>query len=196
MIIWLNGNFGAGKTSTATALQSLWPGSILFDPEVLGIGLRLWTPPQAFIRDFQDIQLWRDLVVTTCAGLVAEWGRPLIVPMTLLRPPYFHHIVGGLREIEADLYHFCLTAPVEVLRARATERAHEQGEGGDLTWLEERWAAYDAFDPLFAEHVDTTTGTPGDIARLVASRLPSPLPVTLGRARWTNWIDEPSAGHR
>lgn len=194
MIVWLNGNFGAGKTSTASALQSQWPGSILFDPEVLGVGLRLWTPPQAVVRDFQDLELWRDLVVTTCTGLVAEWGRPLIVPMTLLRPAYFHNVVGRLREGGADLHHFCLTAPVEVLRARATQRAVAQQEGGDLTWLEERWATYDAFDPLFAEHVDTTTGTVDDIARLVASRLPSPLPAKVGPARWPDWIEQRPVG--
>lgn len=33
MIIWLNGTFGAGKTTTAHELAKLVPGSRLFDPE-------------------------------------------------------------------------------------------------------------------------------------------------------------------
>ncbi len=187
MIVWLNGNFGVGKTSTAAELCALWPGSISLDPEEIGVGLRASQPREALVRDFQRIQLWRDLVVATCSGLVAEWGRPVVVPMTVLRPAYFRDIIGRLRESGQDVRHFCLTAPDEVLRARAQERSLKRQDGGDLTWMEERWAEYDPFDPLFGEHVDTTAGTAYDIARLIMSRLPHPLPVTVGPARWTEW---------
>lgn len=189
MIVWLNGNFGAGKTSTATELSTLWPGAIVFDPEIIGVVLRMWTPPGAVIRDFQRIELWRELVATTCAGLVTEWGRPVIVPMTLLRPSYFEEIVGRLRLSGSEVHHFCLTAPVEVLRVRALDRARQQGEGEDLGWLEERWEEYDASNPLFAEHIDTTTGTAHDVAGFIAARLPHPLPASAGPARWREWSD-------
>ncbi len=33
MIVWINGAFGAGKTTTATLLTEAMPGSLLFDPE-------------------------------------------------------------------------------------------------------------------------------------------------------------------
>ncbi|WP_228834433.1 AAA family ATPase [Nocardia abscessus] len=33
MIIWLNGTFGAGKTTTAGELTALLPGSRIFDTE-------------------------------------------------------------------------------------------------------------------------------------------------------------------
>lgn len=187
MIIWLNGNFAAGKTSTAAELHAMWPGSLLLDPEVIGVALRAVTPRQAVVRDFQDIQLWRELVVTTCAGLVAEWGRPLIVPMTLLRPDYFREVVVRLQEDGVDVRHFCLIAPVDVLRARARRRAEEGQHGDDLTWLEERWAAYDAVDPLFGEHIDTTNASAHDIAVSIAAKMPQPLPGNVGTARWTSW---------
>ena len=41
MIVWLNGTFGAGKTTAAHELLDLLPGSTLYDPELLGSGLRL-----------------------------------------------------------------------------------------------------------------------------------------------------------
>jgi hypothetical protein len=40
VIIWLNGTFGAGKTTTAAELLTLLPGSRLFDPETVGFMLR------------------------------------------------------------------------------------------------------------------------------------------------------------
>ena len=36
MIVWINGTFGAGKTSTARELVDLIPQSTLFDPELIG----------------------------------------------------------------------------------------------------------------------------------------------------------------
>ncbi len=36
MIVWLNGTFGAGKTTTAAELQTLMPGARVFDPETVG----------------------------------------------------------------------------------------------------------------------------------------------------------------
>ncbi len=40
MIIWLNGIFGCGKTSTAAELHALIPSSRVFDPDGLrGAGL-------------------------------------------------------------------------------------------------------------------------------------------------------------
>ena len=36
MIVWLNGTFGCGKTTTAAELCPLIPSSRLFDPETVG----------------------------------------------------------------------------------------------------------------------------------------------------------------
>jgi len=40
VIIWLNGAFGCGKTTTASELSVVIPGSRLFDPETVGYMLR------------------------------------------------------------------------------------------------------------------------------------------------------------
>ena len=39
MIIWLNGTFGVGKTSTADRLAALIPDGRVFDPEHFGISI-------------------------------------------------------------------------------------------------------------------------------------------------------------
>ena len=76
MIIWLNGAFGAGKTTAAQETLDLLPGSALFDPELVGSGLRTMLPKErlAQVDDFQDLPSWRRLVVDT--GLHAKgWTR-------------------------------------------------------------------------------------------------------------------------
>lgn len=52
MIVWLNGAFGAGKTSTARELVTLLPEARIFDSEYVGFMLRhVLTEP---VDDFQD----------------------------------------------------------------------------------------------------------------------------------------------
>jgi adenylylsulfate kinase-like enzyme len=36
MIVWINGAFGAGKTTTAELVTELLPGAKIFDPEYVG----------------------------------------------------------------------------------------------------------------------------------------------------------------
>lgn len=187
LLVWLNGTFAVGKTSTAASLSSLWPGSIVLDPEEIGVGLRAWTPEDAWVRDFQDLQLWRDLVVTTCQGVLAEWGRPVIVPMTVLDPAYFEDTVGRLRAAGVDVRHFCLVAPGDVLLARARRRSHLRQDHGDRSWMAERWQRHDALDDRFQEHVDTAARSVLDVAQHIASRLPHPLPSRTGQPRWRDW---------
>ncbi|MFI6741580.1 hypothetical protein ACIBI9_52445 [Nonomuraea sp. NPDC050451] len=57
MIVWLNGTFGAGKTSTARELVPLVPGARYFDPEQVGFMLQTvlieeyWQEISAGLRD-------------------------------------------------------------------------------------------------------------------------------------------------
>ncbi|MGH2233506.1 adenylyl-sulfate kinase, partial [Enterococcus faecalis] len=39
MIIWLNGAFGAGKTTIADELQQKLLNAIIYDPEIIGSAL-------------------------------------------------------------------------------------------------------------------------------------------------------------
>jgi len=66
--------------------------------------------------DFQDLPLWRRLVVETARGLV-KLG-PLVVPMTLLVPAYRTEIFDGLRSRGVTLHHVVLRVSESTLRAR------------------------------------------------------------------------------
>jgi hypothetical protein len=81
MMIWINGAFGAGKTTLAEELHRRLPDALLFDPEYVGYLLRMWLPvPDS--GDFQDIPLWRRLTAEFATGMTADYGRTLIIPMT------------------------------------------------------------------------------------------------------------------
>jgi hypothetical protein len=71
----------------AGLLAERWSRATVFDPEHLGYLLRAWQPADAEVSDFQDLSVWRRLVRETAAGLLRDFRRPLIVPMTLLNPP-------------------------------------------------------------------------------------------------------------
>ena len=65
VIIWLNGPFGVGKTTTAEALLRRLPRAVLFDPEPFGTALRHTVANVATAVDFQDLPGWPTLVVET-----------------------------------------------------------------------------------------------------------------------------------
>lgn len=55
-MIWINGAFGAGKTTLADELHLRLPDALAFDPEYVGYILTRWVPaPES--GDFQDIPL-------------------------------------------------------------------------------------------------------------------------------------------
>ena len=52
VIIWLNGGFGAGKTTLAEELHGRLPDAVVYDPEDVGIMLWKWIEPNG---DFQHL---------------------------------------------------------------------------------------------------------------------------------------------
>ncbi|MGW4872671.1 NUDIX hydrolase [Streptomyces chartreusis] len=124
MIVWINGAFGAGKTTAARELIELIPNSTLFDPEVIGGALTHLLPPKRLteVGDFQDLPIWRRLVIDTAAALHAELGGTLVVPMTLLRQEYRDEIFGGLAARRITVQHVLLTPAETILRERIAGR--------------------------------------------------------------------------
>lgn len=61
VIIWLNGPFGAGKTTTAKQLVGRLDNARHFDPELVGYLLRTALGDHD-LKDFQDLPPWRELV--------------------------------------------------------------------------------------------------------------------------------------
>lgn len=128
MIVWINGAFSAGKTTTARELIDLIPNSTLYDPEAIGGALRSLLPQKrlAEVTDHQDLPIWRRLVVDTMAALLAEVGGVLVVPMTLLRQEYRDEIFGGLAARRIPVRHVLLRPEETILRAR-TAACEEPG---------------------------------------------------------------------
>ncbi|UQA96691.1 NUDIX hydrolase [Streptomyces halobius] len=177
MIVWLNGTFGAGKTTAAHELLDLLPGSTLYDPELLGHGLRLMLPAKRLeeIDDYQDLPSWRRMVVDTAAALLTEVPGPLVTPMTLLRQEYRDEIFGSLAARRIPVRHVLLHAEETILRARIAGREEVPGnpEANESVrrWCLEHLGPYaGALDWIRgdAHVVDTSRLTPRQTAEQVA----------------------------
>jgi hypothetical protein len=77
VIIWLNGTFGAGKTTTGMELAGRLANARLFDPEEVGYLLMRTLEDHEF-RDFQDLAPWRELVPVFTEKIALFTGQHLI----------------------------------------------------------------------------------------------------------------------
>ncbi len=171
MIIFINGAFGAGKTTIAELLVQRIPNSLLYDPEIVGMGLRYIVQPIVQFDDFQDLPPWRPLVVETARQLLKTFGRTLIVPMTLWNKAYFMEIMDGLRTFEPQLFHFCLAASEVTLRKRLQERPSSlQAYAWGCERIERCVAAFQ--DDMFAIQLPTDERTPEQLVEEIFSRVP------------------------
>jgi predicted kinase len=124
VIVWLNGAFGAGKTTLATALADQLAGAVVADPEDIGRAVRTALPghPDA-PQDYQSCPPWAATTVSFIAGLYAYTGGPVIVPMTVLVQDLATTLVTALSEA-ADVHHLVVHAEPDVLKQRiASDRA-------------------------------------------------------------------------
>ncbi|MEU9321331.1 NUDIX domain-containing protein [Streptomyces sp. NPDC048295] len=182
MIVWVNGAFGVGKTSAARELIDLIPNSTFYDPELIGGELRQLLPQKrlAEVTDFQDLPIWRRLVVDTAAALLAEVSGVLVVPMTLLRQEYRDEIFGGLASRRIAVRHVLLSSEETILRKRIADRV-EYPEDPEHSERVRQWA-YQHIEPYRAAlgwlgrdaHViDTGALTPYGTAERIAEAVSS-----------------------
>ena len=119
VIIWINGGFGAGKTTLAEELHKRLPDAVVYNPEDVGLMLWKWMPRN---DDFQHLPSWRELVVATALSLRRHHADTLIVPMSLIRDTYRAEILGGLADAGEEVLHVFLEADAGVLRQRINAR--------------------------------------------------------------------------
>lgn len=117
MIIWLNGTFGAGKTTTAKRLVERLGHARLFDPELVGQSLMAALSDHDF-ADFQDLPPWRELVPVFCERIAAFTGQHLIAPQTVLNEAYWAELAQSFEKRSLDLLHVLLHVDTDVLTAR------------------------------------------------------------------------------
>lgn len=169
MIVWLNGTFGCGKTTTAAELRCLIPFSRVFDPETVGYMLQpnLADHP---VTNFQHWPPWRRLVVATVTELTGFTNQHLIAPQTVLDRGYLDEIFDGLREAGLTVFHVVLDADDDILR----QRIHGSSEAQQ--WRLAHLPAYQQsrawMIPTADLIVDTGHRTPAEAARQIADALP------------------------
>jgi adenylate kinase family enzyme len=173
MIVMVNGAFGVGKSTTASELLKRVPNSIIYDPEEVGFMLRNIIPEELKqdeerTGDFQDLEIWRILVVQVARQIVQKYRCNLIVPMTLKNKRYFDYILEGLRSIDKNIYCFCLTATKQCIHGRLAERGDES----------ESWAYHQTDDCIkafssdyFGEHIDAENNSISDIIDYIVGKL-------------------------
>ncbi|EFE75050.1 ATP-binding protein [Streptomyces filamentosus] len=167
MIIWLNGTFGAGKTTTAKEVTSLLPDSRLFDTETVGWMLRhvLGVPE----KDFQDFPPWRGLVVETARQVLDHVGGTLVVTQTVLVEAYWQEIREGLAKAGVPVHHFLLHTDRDTLVERI-ETDTKPDSVGARQWRLDHLSDYERALPWLrreAQVVDTTDVLPTEVAATV-----------------------------
>lgn len=168
MIVFINGPFGVGKTTTAELLAARLPNSLLFDAEVVGQFLRRVIPKREQSHDFQDLPMWRTLTIATAHQLRQNYGWTLVMPMTIWHRPYFDEIMDGLRAAGEEIHHFSLIATMPTLEARI--RASNEAVEWRLAHAERCLTALQS--PAFATQIPTDSKTPEDVADEIVGMLP------------------------
>lgn len=123
MVLWINGAFGAGKTTIAHELYRRLPNSYIYDPENLGYFLRKNMPPPCGYPDFQDIPLWREGNYCMLAQICRQYSGIVIVPMTLVCSAYEQEILGRLEADGLPVKRFILYASRKTLLRRLKKRS-------------------------------------------------------------------------
>jgi adenylate kinase family enzyme len=165
MIIWINGTFGSGKSTTAYELQKRVKNSFVFDPERFGYVLMKNVPREISKDDFQDYQIWRDTNYLLLKQVTESYEGIIIVPMTLTNEEYFKEIIGRLREDGIIVKHFTLSASKETIAKRLRKRCE-----GEKSW------AYQQMDKrlsslskeIFKEHIPTDTLSIDEVVEMIA----------------------------
>lgn len=170
MIVFINGPFGVGKTTAAKLLVEELPNAMLYDPEEVGYLLRSVLSSIEEHHDFQDYSLWPKMVVEFAGHLVNEYGRDLIIPMTLTDRGRFEYIVSGLREIDSNLHLFRLTASEGELRRRILSRPDSEG-GHEWCLSHVESGLKSARDPAFGAEINTDGRMPEEVAAEMLSSI-------------------------
>ncbi|MCH6161625.1 ATP-binding protein [Streptomyces marispadix] len=166
-VVWLNGTFGAGKTTTAVRVARLVPGARVFDTELVGEMLAK-IPGLPDLGDFQHWPPWRHLVVETAAQLLGYVGGTLVVPQSVLVQRYWDEIAAGLAAVDIEVHHYVLHADRDTLTRRIVHDGTHTDHGWRLRHLPAYEAALGAWLAGAGQLVDTTGRQPEDVARVVA----------------------------
>lgn len=155
MILWLNGPFGVGKTTTAHTLVAETTGWRLFDPEHVGYML------QANLRDldfgdFQHLQPWRNLVPHALREVNRLTDTHLIAPQSVLVSDYWDELSCNMGDLDLEVVHVVLDCQEEALAKRIDS---DEADTGSRVWRTEHIAQYRRARPWMMAAADQTIDT-------------------------------------
>lgn len=167
MILWINGAFGAGKTTTAGLVTKRLPGAKVFDPEYVGYMLMPFV--ESPTGDFQDLPLWRHLVIQTMTGLAQQHPHTWVAPMSLINVDYRAEIFTGIRAAGVELREVILTVSEKELRIRIDEDAVDTKA---RRWRQDHVTqALNTFASLTDAHFIDASQPPDEVAEAVAAHM-------------------------
>lgn len=169
MVIFINGSFGIGKTTVSRLLVQQLPRGVLFDPELIGVVLLRLLGPWRRVDDFQDLGIWRKSSITLI-NLICRLRGVVVVPMAFSNESYLRQFLTDVRRRDSETFHFCLTAPLPIVRERLRSR---EARRGPTQWQLRRSAecCESHRRPEFAEHIATEGRSPREIAQEVVERI-------------------------
>lgn len=166
MIVIINGSFGVGKTSVAEKLLLKMQNSMIYDPEEVGVMLMNIIPNNMKTLnecsdDFQDLDIWRKLVVSVAEELISKYKKNLIVPMTLKNKEYFNYIYSGFKNLDEQVVHYCLVASLSEVQNRLISRGDKKG-----SWaFEKAGECVEIFNNMFLkDNIDTSNKSIDEVA--------------------------------
>jgi vacuolar-type H+-ATPase catalytic subunit A/Vma1 len=166
MILWINGAFGSGKTRTAGLVAKRLDGAKVFDPEYVGYMLAPFVASPT--GDFQDLPLWRHLVIETMTGLARQQPQTWVAPMSLINAAYRTEILDGIRGAGVEVREFILTLTEHQLQARIDADQVDMKARG---WRQDHVGqAMTTFASLTDATFIDASQTPEQVAEAVASR--------------------------
>jgi cytidylate kinase len=167
MIIWINGTFGSGKTTTAYELHKRVKDSFVFDPENFGFVLMRNIPKEISKSDFQDFPIWRDTNYLLLKQVAEAYKGVIIVPMTITNEVYFKEIIERLREDDITVKHFTLSASKETIAKRLRKRFE-----GEKSWAYQQMETRLRYlsQETFQEHIYTDDLSIDEVVETIAKR--------------------------
>lgn len=167
VIIWVNGTFGVGKTTTAGQVVQKDPGLRLFDPEWVGymVANNLSDHP---VTDFQHHESWRRLTPVVADELIRFTGQDLVAVQTVLHEQYWDELETALIALGHKVFHVVLEAdPDEVRRRIDTDEVEVTAK----TWRHKHLPVYAEAREWLIDRADLIVNTsnvdPSEAARQI-----------------------------
>ncbi len=170
MIVWLNGAFGVGKTSTGQVLCAD-ESRRLFDPEIVGYVVAAQLKELEF-DDFQDLALWRSLVPLVAEQIHNFTGTDLVAVQSVLNEDYWNEIKAGVAATGMRLVHVLLDCEEGELRRRIES---DQQEAQARQWRLDHLEVFQRAKPWMIGAadlvIDNTSSTVAQIAADISDHI-------------------------